>query len=70
MQKDFFKKILLTSGTVLALQSGLLQAADQGVTPPPPSGVVYPGRSQPGPGPLLAAARLCEDLAGGGRHGG
>ena len=37
MQKDFFKKILLTSGTVLALQSGLLQAADQGVTPPPPN---------------------------------
>ncbi len=37
MQKALLKKIVLTTGTVMALYTGLLQAADQTVAPPPPN---------------------------------
>lgn len=37
MQKDFLKKIVITTGTLMALQSGVSQAADQAMTPPPPN---------------------------------
>lgn len=37
MQKNVLKQVVLTTGALLALHAGLIQAADQAVAPPPPN---------------------------------